>query len=91
MTKKRTDARVGYVSGWALIDAAIEQHRADAAFVLSDHADHPDLMATVRSSGARRVYTAHGDALAFARLLQKAGVDAIPLDGSAIDEAEERG
>ena len=55
--RKRKDAVVAYVSGWALIDAAVERHRADRGFVLSDHADHDDLVATVHATGARRVYT----------------------------------
>ena len=79
MYKKRKDARVAYASGWALIDAAVEQQRADAAFVLSDHADFDDLMATARATGARHVYTTHGDAAVLAALVRRDGIAATPL------------
>jgi hypothetical protein len=78
--RKRRRARVGLVSGWALIDASIERHRADAGFVLSDHADHDDLMATARATGARRVTTTLGDAAAFASMLRDVGIAALALE-----------
>jgi putative mRNA 3-end processing factor len=91
MYKKRKDARVAYASGWALIDAAVEQQRADAAFVLSDHADFDDLMATARATGARHVYTTHGDAAVLAALLRRDGIAATPLELPALDQGEEQG
>jgi Cft2 family RNA processing exonuclease len=89
MYKKRKDARVAYASGWAILDAAVEQQRADAAFVLSDHADHDDLVATARSSGAKHVYCTHGDAEVLAALLRRQGIGASALDAPALDAAEE--
>jgi putative mRNA 3-end processing factor len=90
MFRKRRSARVAYASGWALLDAAVERRRADAAFVLSDHADYDDLVSTVAWSGARLVYATHGeDAAVFAALLRKRGVDARALDLAAIDEGDE--
>jgi putative mRNA 3-end processing factor len=89
MIKKQRDAVIAYASGWAILDAAIEQQRADAAFVLSDHADHDDLMATARATGARRVITTHGDAVVLAGLLRRAGIDAMALESQALDQAEE--
>ncbi|MEO7092867.1 MAG: MBL fold metallo-hydrolase RNA specificity domain-containing protein, partial [Polyangiales bacterium] len=92
MIRKRTDARIAYVSGWALVDAAIEQRRADAGFALSDHADYDDLIATARASGARRVYVTHGDDVEiFARLVTKeTGIEALPLAAPPIDAHEEQ-
>lgn len=88
MVRRRKDAVVAYVSGWARIDANVERYRADRGFVLSDHADHDDLMATVRATGARRVYTTLGDAEALAELLRPF-VEAIPLASESLDVAEE--
>jgi putative mRNA 3-end processing factor len=90
MVKKRADAVVAYVSGWALLDAAMEQRRADAGFVVSDHADHVDLMNMVRASGAKRVTTVHGDAVAFATMLASEGIDADALEAPPLDQEEER-
>ena len=90
MFRKRRSARVAYASGWALLDAAIERQRADAAFVLSDHADHDDLVATIAWSGARVVHATHGeDAGAFAAFLRKRGIDARALELAAIDEGDD--
>lgn len=89
MIKKRTGLRVGYVSGWALLDAAIEQHRADAGFVLSDHADFDDLLSVVEESGARFVYATHGEAAPFASVLNERGLATQALQVHAIDEREE--
>ncbi len=90
MIKGRTNARVAFVSGWALLDASIEQRRADAGFVLSDHADHDDLVATVRASGARVVHTTFGDAEVLAGFVSSTTVTATALAAPSIDEAEER-
>jgi putative mRNA 3-end processing factor len=79
---------VAYASGWALLDAAVERQRADAAFVLSDHADHDDLMATARACGARRVRPTHGDAAILAELLRCEGFDAAPIDLPSLDAPE---
>ena len=87
--KKRKNARIAYVSGWARIDAARERFDADAVFTLSDHADFDDLLFTVRATGARRVYTTCGHAAPFAAILRDLGIDARPLEGHARDTHEE--
>jgi putative mRNA 3-end processing factor len=89
MIKGRKGFRVGYVSGWAVIDASVERVRAEAGFALSDHADFDDLMETVRASRARFVYTTHGEPAVFARLLNDAGIVAEPREVRAIDASEE--
>jgi Cft2 family RNA processing exonuclease len=87
--KKRKNARIAYVSGWARIDAVRERFDADAVFPLSDHADFDDLLFTVRTSGARLVYTTYGHAAPFAALLRDLGVDARPLEALARDAHEQ--
>jgi putative mRNA 3-end processing factor len=77
---------VAYASGWALLDAAVEQRRADGAFAVADQADHDALFELVRASGARRVIATRGDARAFAHLLRGRGIDADALELSPIDE-----
>jgi hypothetical protein len=46
-------------------------------------------MATVRATGAKRVYTTHGDAAVLARLLAREGIAATALESAALDQAEE--
>ena len=87
MIKKLPNARVAYVSGRALLDAPLEQMRADIGFPLSDHADHDDLVATVRASGARHVVTTLGDAASFAIMLRERGFEATALEAPSLDDA----
>jgi putative mRNA 3-end processing factor len=73
---RRTGTAVAYASGWAVLDAAVEQRRADAAFPLPFQAGCADLLALARESGARRVYATRGDARALALLLRRRGIAA---------------
>jgi Cft2 family RNA processing exonuclease len=89
--KKRKNAKIAYVSGWARVDAARERFDADAVFTLSDHADFDDLLFTVRTSGARLVYTTFGHAAPLAALLREEGLDARPLEALGRDAHEQDG
>jgi putative mRNA 3-end processing factor len=77
---------VAYASGWALLDAAVEQKRADAAFVLADQADLEGIVSLARATGASRVLATRGDAVPLAHLLREAGLAARPLPSETIDE-----
>jgi putative mRNA 3-end processing factor len=91
---RRSDLRlkgravVAYASGWALLDAMVEQQRADAAFVTSDHADGAALVALVKATGARLVHATYGDARAFGELLhEQQGAEAVSAhEAGSIDE-----
>jgi putative mRNA 3-end processing factor len=49
--------------------------------VLSDHADWPGLIQTVRDSGAKKVYVTHGQSDVLARYLRECeGIAAEPLE-----------
>jgi putative mRNA 3-end processing factor len=76
---------LAYASAWASLDAAVEQKRADAAFVIADQADFDALAGMVAASGARIVHATRGDAAAFAHLLRRLGHDADAIDLPAID------
>jgi putative mRNA 3-end processing factor len=89
MVKKRKRARVLYVSGWGLLDAALERHRADRAFALSDHADHDELVALVRASGATYVHAVHGDTEILAHVLREQGIAATAVESAALDRGED--
>lgn len=55
------------------------RRNVDRGFVVSDHADWPDLLRTVRETGARRIIATHGDTHALVRTLQESGVQAHAL------------
>ena len=79
--RKARRMRTVLVSGSALLDAAAEQRRADAAFALSDLADYDELVALVRATGARRVTTTGAHAGPFASVLRDLGIGATALEG----------
>ena len=79
-------ACVAYASPWAVLDAAVEQKRAHAAFVVADHAGYDDLVAMARGTGAAAVHVSRGDARELAHLLSLQGFEADAFELPAIDE-----
>lgn len=69
-------AQTGFASGWMLIRGNRRRRNVDRGFVVSDHADWPALLRTVRETGARRVIATHGNTEALVRTLADAGADA---------------
>ncbi len=64
-----------FVSGTMRIRGVQRQRNVDRGFVLSDHADWPDLLRTIGEVGPRRVLATHGYPEPFARFLQGKGID----------------
>lgn len=71
--------RTATVTGWAMDSDCRYRNRADAAFPLSDHADHAELIEFVRMVNPRQVFTVHGFASEFAQTLRHLGFDARAL------------
>lgn len=69
-------AQQGFASGWMSIRGNRRRRNLDRGFVISDHADWPALLRTVRETGARRVIATHGDTDALVRVLRESGVEA---------------
>lgn len=69
-------AQTGFASGWMRVRGNRRRRNYDRGFVVSDHADWPDLMRTIRETGARRVIATHGNTDAILRALNEAGVAA---------------
>jgi putative mRNA 3-end processing factor len=77
------NAQTAFVSGWMAVRGARRRRGTGRGFVLSDHADWPGLLRTVRDSGARQVYVTHGQSTVLARYLREVeGVSAEPLEGA---------
>ena len=73
--------QTGFASGWMAVRGARRRRGYERGFVLSDHADWPGLIRTVRESGARKVYVTHGQSDVLARYLREVeGIDAEPLE-----------
>lgn len=79
-----------FASGTMRIRGVRRQRNVDRGIVLSDHADWPALLRTIREVGASRVLTTHGYPEPLARYLRSQGIDSHPIrtawegeDGSA--------
>ncbi len=69
----------GFASGWMMVRGARRQRAIDRGFVLSDHADWPELQKAISSAGADTVYVTHGFAPEMVRWLNETGFNAVPL------------
>jgi len=79
----------GFASGWMMVRGARRQRAIDRGFVLSDHADWPELMTAIRQSEAETVYVTHGFAPEVVRWLNENGTNAVPLKTQFVgDDAE---
>jgi putative mRNA 3-end processing factor len=81
-------------SGWMRIRGTRRRRSLDRGFVLSDHADWPQLMTAMEASGAAQVWTTHGYREVMARWLREKGVDAQAVEtryesDAAAEETEE--
>lgn len=79
-----------FASGWMMVRGARRQRAVDRGFVLSDHADWPELLTAIKSSEAETVYVTHGFIEEVVRYLNETGVNAVPLKTQFVgDEAAE--
>lgn len=81
-------AQHGFASGWMRLRGNRRRGNYDRGFVLSDHADWPALLTTVRETGATRVIATHGNTDALVRTLNEAGTRAETFDTQFEGEAE---
>jgi len=77
-----------FASGSMRIRGQRRRRSFDRGFALSDHADWPGLLRTIRESGARRVLATHGYREALVRWLREQGVDAAPIGPSRAADPE---
>jgi Cft2 family RNA processing exonuclease len=84
--KKR---RILYLSGWATREASRADFDADVLLPISDHADFDELLEHVGRVHPGRVFTHHGYARDFARILVARGVEAFALAEGAERTAED--
>jgi putative mRNA 3-end processing factor len=78
--KRFKNVSTGFASGWMRVRGHRRRRGYQRGFVLSDHADWPSLLRTVKECGARKVYVTHGYKDLLARYLRHEGLDAQSLD-----------
>lgn len=82
--RRFTDPVEVLASGWMRVRGDRRRRALDHGLVLSDHADWPALLDTVKESGAQRVLVTHGHTVPFARYLREVeGLDAEVFEAHA--------
>jgi putative mRNA 3-end processing factor len=77
--KKKYNAVTVFFSGWAVNKEYGRIVGADFSFPLSDHSDFKELLQVVNEVSPDVVYTTHGYAETFSRVLKKKGFDSKPI------------
>ena len=83
-------AQQGFASGWMQLRGNRRRRNYDRGFVISDHADWPDLLRTIADCGAQRVIATHGSTDALVRVLREQGLVAGEFTTRFGDEEDER-
>jgi putative mRNA 3-end processing factor len=73
------DCGTAFASGWMRVRGHRRRRGFDEGFVMSDHADWPGLLHTIKATGANKVYATHGYSDTLARYLKEQGIWAEPL------------
>lgn len=68
------------VSGWMRIRGTRRRRSLDRGFVLSDHADWPELLRAIDATGAATVWVTHGFRAPLVRWLHEHGRDALAVE-----------
>ena len=80
----------GFASGWMAVRGARRQRAVDRGFVLSDHADWPELLTAIAGAEAETVYVTHGFAPEVVRWLNENGQHAVELKTKFVgDDADD--
>ncbi|HEY9764025.1 MAG TPA: ligase-associated DNA damage response exonuclease [Trichocoleus sp.] len=78
--KRFKHPQTAFASGWMAVRGARRRRGYERGFVLSDHADWPGLLQTVRETGAETVYVTHGQTEVLSRYLREIDqINALPL------------
>jgi putative mRNA 3-end processing factor len=73
------EVATGVASGWMQIRGSRRRSHVERGFVMSDHADWPGLIQSIRDTGAQRVLVTHGATGPIVRWLKEQGWQAEPL------------
>jgi len=81
--RRLTDPLTAFASGWMRVRGRARQRGVELPLVVSDHADWPELIATIGETGAGEVWVTHGreDALVHALGLEGRKARALALVG----------
>ena len=83
--------QTAFASGWMAVRGQKRRRGYESGFVLSDHADWPELLETIRATKAKDVYVTHGQSDVLARYLREEWkIKATPLQTLFEGESDDR-
>ena len=89
LLKKSYQKIEAFASGWMNIRGMKRRRALEQGFVISDHADWPALIKTIRETKAQKVFVTHGYNDILARYVKETlNIEAEPLDVLRKDEEE---
>lgn len=88
-SRRFVDPVTAFASGWMRIKGRARQQGVELPLVVSDHADWPELIATIRETGAGEIWITHGRDDALAHYLAGQGIKARALALVGRDEEAE--
>lgn len=88
-SRRFPDPVTAFASGWMRIRGRVRQSGVELPLVISDHADWPELLDTVRDTGAGTVWVTHGREDALVHELGRRGLEARALALVGFDDEGE--
>lgn len=86
--KRFKSLETGFASGWMRVRGGRRHRGYDRGFVLSDHADWPQLIQTVQETRAQRILVTHGKSDVLVEYLREQGYSAHALGADYGDDSE---
>jgi putative mRNA 3-end processing factor len=87
-SRRFADPVIGFASGWMRVRGRARQKGVELPIVISDHVDWPDLLTTIRETGANEVWVTHGREDATVHAVQAMGKTARALAMIGRDDEE---
>lgn len=78
-SKRLSPQKVAFASGWMRLRGNRRRKGYERGFVISDHADWPSLIKTVKDTGCSKVYFTHGQTDVIVKYLNEQGINAYDL------------
>ncbi len=78
-SRRFTDPLPAFASGWMRIRGRVRQRGVELPLVISDHVDWPELLETIRETGAGEVWVTHGREEAIVHAVGRMGLKARAL------------
>lgn len=82
-------ASVAFASGWMRVRGMRRRSALDRGFAMSDHADWPSLISTIKATGAENILVTHGYTDILVRFLKEYGFNASTMNTLFQGESEE--